>query len=427
MSTFRALHNKNFRLWSAGALLSNIGTWVQTTAQGWLVLTQLTHHNATALGVVTGLQFAPRLLLLPWSGNVADHVDRRRLIIATQAMMGALALALGLLTLTGLVTLWHLYGLAFLLGCVTAFDSPARQVFVSDLVGTKDLSNAVALNSASFNVSRMIGPAVAGGLIAILSTGWLFLINAASFAAVLASLFLLKSSQTVGMPVSGERVEGLAEGFRYLSRRSDLKVVLTVLFIAGTFGFNFPIFISAMAVTVFRSGAASYGILSSALAVGSVAGTLVVARRETPSLSDMLTSSMLFGVSCLGAAVLPSIVGFGIMIAVAGLSAQILTTTANSLIQLSTDPKVRGRVMAITLALALGGGAVGAPAVGRIADIAGARWAVSIGSVSGIGGALVVLAYLLRAGAERPLRDLWRRSGSAAESGNGNAPGRPGV
>ena len=397
MSTFRALHNRNFRLWSAGALLSNIGTWVQTTAQGWLVLTYLTHHNATALGTVTGLQFVPRLLLLPWTGNVADHVDRRRLIVATQAAMGALALVLGLLTLTGLVALWHLYVLAFLLGCVTAFDSPARQVFVSDLVETQDLSNAVALNSASFNASRMIGPAVAGALIAVLSTGWLFLINAASFAAVLASLFLLRSSQSTDAPASGERVEGLAEGFRYLSRRSDLQIVLAVLFITGTFGFNFPIFISAMAVTVFRSGAASYGILSSALAVGSVIGTLVVARRASPSLVDMMTSAMLLGLSCLGAAILPSIVGFGIAMAVAGFSAQVLTTTANSLLQLSTDLS-----------------AVGAPAVGRIADIAGARWAISVGSASGLAGALVVLVYLLRAGADRrpggPRRGADRRT-----------------
>src|SRR6202046_1002641 len=192
MRAFRSLSGFNYRLWAAGALVSNVGTWMQRTAQDWLVLTQLPRNNATAVGVVMALQFGPQLLMLPLSGFAADHLDRRKLLLATQGAMGALAFGLGILTLAGLVQLWHVYVFAFLLGCVAAFDSPARQTFVSDLVGEADLSNAVALNSTSFNAARMIGPAIAGALIASVGCGWVFLINAASFVAVLCSLALLR-------------------------------------------------------------------------------------------------------------------------------------------------------------------------------------------------------------------------------------------
>src|SRR3984957_12404003 len=179
--TFRSLNSFNYRVWAGGAIVSNIGTWMQRTAQDWLVLTQLTRHNATAVGVVMALQFGPHLLLLPFTGFAADHLDRRKLLIATQAALGGLALGLGVLTVTGWVQLWHVYVFAFLLGCVTAFDAPARHTFVSELVGEADLSNAVALNSTSFNAARMIGPAVAGLLITAVGSGWVFLLNAVSF------------------------------------------------------------------------------------------------------------------------------------------------------------------------------------------------------------------------------------------------------
>jgi MFS family permease len=185
--TFRSLRNVNYRIWVVGALVSNVGTWMQRTAQDWLVLTQLTHHNATAVGIVMGLQFGPQLLLLPFTGFAADRLDRRKLLIFTQSAMGALSLILGVLTVSGLAELWHVYIFAFLFGCVTAFDAPARQTFVAELVGDTDLSNAVALNSTSFNAARMIGPAIAGILIASVGTGWAFLINGASFMGVLCS------------------------------------------------------------------------------------------------------------------------------------------------------------------------------------------------------------------------------------------------
>ena len=228
--TFRSRDNFNDRLWAGGAIVSNVGTWMQRTAQDWLVLTHLTHKNATSVGVVMALQFGPQMLLLPLTGFAADHFDRRKLLLATQAAMGTLALGLGLLTLSGHVQLWHVYLFAFLLGCVTAFDSPARQTFVAELVGDSDLSNAVALNSTSFNAARMIGPAVAGVLISVVGTGWVFLINAASFVAVLGALSRLRLGE-LHRKARAVRTRGsFAEGFRYVWRRHDLKAALLMLF-----------------------------------------------------------------------------------------------------------------------------------------------------------------------------------------------------
>ncbi|MDR3535350.1 MAG: MFS transporter [Acetobacteraceae bacterium] len=398
---FRALDNYNYRVWAAGALCSNIGTWMQRTAQDWLVLTELTHRNARAMGVVVALQFAPQILLLPWTGFAADHLDRRKLLIATQAAMGLLALCLGLLTVTGLVALWHVYLFAFLLGCAAAFDMPARQTFVAELVGEADLSNAVALNSTSFNAARTIGPAVAGLLIAALGTGWVFLLNAASFLAVLGSLGLLRTDAMHATHRAARRRGSLAEGFRYVWGRPDLKAVLLMLFLMGTFGFNFPIFISTMSVTVFRAGAGEYGFLSSVMAIGSVAGALLAARRSRPQVATLLAGIALFGLSCALAAVMPDIWLFGVALAIVGVSAQTATTSANSLVQLSTDPAMRGRVLAILLAIALGGMPIGAPIVGWVADRFGPRWALGTAAAAGIAAALVGLRYLV---AHRRLR-----------------------
>src|ERR1700680_4352191 len=220
---FRSLQGFNYRVWAIGALGSNVGTWMQRIAQGWLVLTQLTHNNATAMGFVMALQFGPHLLLLPLTGFAADHLDRRKLLIGTQAALGTLALGLGILTIAGLVQLWHVYVFAFLLGCVSAFDAPARQTFVSELVGETDLSNAVSLNSTSFNAARMIGPAIAGVLIASVGSGWVFLINGASFAAVLCSLALLRTSELHPQRRAFRTRGSFVDGFRYVAKRPDLQ------------------------------------------------------------------------------------------------------------------------------------------------------------------------------------------------------------
>ena len=286
--TFRSLSGFNYRVWACGAIVSNVGTWMQRIAQGWLVLTQLTDNNATAMGLLMALQFGPHLLLLPLTGFAADHLDRRKLLIGTQAAMGALAFGLGILTITGAVQLWHVYVFAFVQGCVTAFDAPARHTFVAELVGEADLSNAVALNSTSFNAARMIGPAIAGTLIASAGSGWVFLINGASFVAVLSSLALLRVNELHVQNRAFRTRGSLAEGFRYVWKRPDLKAILVMLFLIGTFGLNFQIFISTMSVSVFHAGASLYGLLTSIMAIGTIAGALLAAGREQPRFALLL-------------------------------------------------------------------------------------------------------------------------------------------
>jgi MFS family permease len=391
--TFRSLRNPNYRIWAIGALISNIGSWMQRTAQDWIVLVELTDHNATAVGVVMGLQFGPQILLLPLTGYAADHLNRRKLLICTQAMMGLLALALGLLVVTGWARLWHVYVLAFLLGCAAAFDAPARQTFVAELVDEELLPNALGLNSTSFNAARMIGPAVAGSLIAAVGTGWVFLLNALSFVAVLVSLTVLR---TLPMRERLPHARGsLLEGFRYVLRRDDLKTVLLMLFLIGTFGLNFPIFISTMSVSVFHAGAGAYGLLTSMMAAGSVLGALMAAARPKPGIRVLLIGALIFGLGCATAAMMPTYVLFGIVLMVVGTAAQTVTTSTNSFVQTSIEPGMRGRVIAILLAIALGGTPIGAPIVGWIADTFGARWALGVGALSGVLAAAAAFVYLV--------------------------------
>ncbi len=393
---FRSLRNSNYRVWAVGALISNVGTWMQRTAQDWLVLTQLTHHNAAAVGVVMALQFGPQLLLLPWTGFAADHFNQRRLLIATQATMGGLALGLGVLTVLGIVQLWHVYAFAFLFGCATAFDSPVRQTFVAELVGDADLPNAVALNSTSFNAARMIGPAVAGVVIASIGTGWAFLINGVSFVAVLISLSLFRVSELHSSARAGRSKGSFTEGFRYVWSRSDLRAILVMLFLIGTFGLNFPIFISTMAVQVFHADAGGYGLLSSIMAVGTFSGALIAAGRDKPRFVSLLIGAATFGLGCTAAAVAPSYWLFAGALAFIGVAALTFTNATNSLMQLSTEPAMRGRVMALRFGIALGGTPIGAPIVGWIADNFGPRWALGVGAASGFAAAIAAVCALMR-------------------------------
>jgi MFS family permease len=377
---------------------------MQRTAQDWLVLTQLTDHNATAVGIVMALQFGPSLFLLPLTGAAADHCDRRKLLIATQTALGLLALGLGLLTVLNVVRLWHVYVFALLLGCVTAFDAPARQTFVSDLVGEDDLSNAVALNSTTFNSARLVGPALAGVLIASISSGWVFLLNAASFAAVIGSLIRLQLDEMQVNQRPLRKPGNLLEGFRYVWERPDLKAILLMIALIGTFALNFPIFISTMAVGVFRSGAEGYGALTSTMAVGSILGTLVAASRAKPSIALLFAGSASLGLSYALAALSPTPTVFGLTLVLIGLSAQAFTSSANSMIQLLTQPEMRGRVMAIFLAVAMGGTPIGAPIAGWVADSFGPRWALAIAAATSLLASLVGIAYLIT---YRHLRLRW--------------------
>jgi MFS family permease len=405
---FHSLRSYNNRLWAGGALVSNVGTWMQRIGQDWLVLTILTDHSATAVGTVMALQFGPALLLLPLSGFAADHLDRRKLLLFTQGAAGLLALGLGLVTLTGVVQLWHVYGFALLLGCVTAFDAPARQAFVSDLVNDDSLANAVALNSASFNAARMLGPAVAGVLIAAVGEGWLFLVNACSYAAVLVSLCFLRVHELHVQARPGRTRGSLLAGFRYVWQRPDLVAVLVMLALIGTFGFNFAIFISTMSVTVFHGDASQYGLLTSAMAVGTMSGALLSARRPFPGMVLMGVAAAAFGITLAVAAVMPSPWLFAAVLFFVGLASLTFMTASNSMMQLTTERSMRGRVLALRIAVVMGGTPIGAPLVGWVVDRFGARWALGIGALAGVAAAAVALVYLVRYRYLRLRRDAGR-------------------
>lgn len=393
--TFASLSIRNYRIWAAGALVSNVGTWMGRVAQDWVVLTELTDHSATALGVVTGLQFAPMLLLAPWTGAVTDRVPKRALILVAQATLGLSALIGGLLVVSGTAQLWHFYLLALLTGVATAFDNPARQTFVGEMVPAERLANAVALNSASFNLGRLVGPGVAGLTIAAIGSGPTMLANAVTFAAVIASLLLMRPSELTPAPRSARR-GSVVEGLRYVRSRPDIKLVMVLIFVLGTFGMNFQLTIALMATQVFDKGSQEYGLLGSVMAVGSLSAALLAARRGEPRLRVLLLALVGFTVASGAAAVAPSYLTFAIALAACGLSALTAMTTANAMVQMRTEPSMRGRVMALYMAIFFGGTPLGAPLVGWIGDVLGPRWTIGIGAAA-VGLTLVVVsAWLIR-------------------------------
>jgi MFS family permease len=390
---FRALRSFNYRVWAAGALVSNIGTWMQRVAQDWLVLTQLTHHDASALGFVMALQFAPQLLLLPWSGYAADRLNQRKLLMATQATMGVLALGLGALTIAGVVQLWHVYVFAFLFGSAAALDAPVRQTFVAELVGDQDLPSAVSLNSTSFNAARMIGPAAAGLVIAKVSIGWAFFMNGISFAAVLISMSFFRMAELRTNARASGSTGGFMAGLRYVWHRPDLRGILIMLFLVGTFGLNFPIFISTMAVCVFHTDARGFGLLSSIMAIGTITGALL-AGASRPRFGSLLASAGIFGIGCVLGAMAPGYWWFAGALVMIGVATLTFTNSTNSMMQLTTEPGMRGRVMAFRVAVALGGTPIGAPIEGWVANRFGPRWALGVGAASGFAAAIVALLIM---------------------------------
>jgi len=419
-ATFRSLRHYNYRLWALGALVSNVGTWMQRTAQDWIVLTQLTHNDATALGIVMSLQFGPQLLLLPLAGPTADRVDRRRLLVTTQALMGMLAFALGVLTILGVAVLWHVYLLAFLLGCVTAFDAPARQTFVGDLVGEMDLSNAVALNATSFHAARLIGPAAAGIFVAELGAGWAFMLNAASFGAVVLALVVLRTAELHPRSHAVQKQGGFVQGLHYVWNRPDLVAVLLMMFLVSTFGLNFAIFIPTMVVESFHAGAKQFGTLASLMGVGSVAGALFTAGQERPRLAILLGGAAIFGAASAFCALAPTVWLFGSALVLTGAAAQVYMTSTNSLVQLSTEQAMRGRVMAILMAIVLGCTPLGAPVVGWVADTFGPRWALGVAAGSGFAAALVGIRYMMKHGQRHLHLGLHRARLHSQRAGSGD-------
>jgi MFS family permease len=393
--TFRSLQVRNYRLYAMGGIVSNTGTWMQRVAQDWLVL-QLT-HSGVALGITTGLQFLPMLLFAMWGGVLADRYPKRRVLAIANSAMAITATILGLLVITGSVATWHVFVLAFLLGTAAAVENPTRQSFVVEMVGKDDLTNAVGLNSASFNAARIIGPAVAGFLIQwIGSTGPVFLINAASYVAVLLALRAMNTWELQPAPRVPRGKGQLREGLRYLKGRPDLMLVLTIVFFVGTFGLNFQFTNALMATDVFHKQAGGYGVLGSIMAVGSLTGALLAARRRTIRLRLVVGAAIAFGFFELLAGLMPTYSLYALALIPVGVCSLTMLTAANACMQLGVDPLLRGRVMAVYIAVFFGGTPLGAPMIGWVASAFGPRWSLLFGGLVSVVATVVATALLAR-------------------------------
>ncbi len=405
--TFRSLSNHNYRLYVAGSLVSNTGTWMQRVAQDWLVLTL--GGGGIGLGITTGLQFLPILLLSPYAGVIADRFPKRRLLQVTQGSMALASLLLGLLAVTEVAQTWHVYVIAFVFGVGSAFDAPARQSFVSEMVGPDDLTNAVGLNSAAFNLARIVGPALAGLLIHAFgggtsATGWVILVNAVSYLAVIAQLERMDRRALRSPDLVGRRPGALLEGVRYVRSQPRMVLVLILVFFAGTFGMNFQITSALMATEVFGKGAGEFGVLGSAMAVGSLSGALLAARRVRIRLRLLVVAATAFGVAELVAASLPSYLTFALFCPFIGLATLTLLNSANATMQLTSEPHLRGRVMALYMTIVMGGTPIGAPIVGVVASTFGPRWSLALGGILVLFGvALAVAVYARMTGGWRPV------------------------
>jgi MFS family permease len=391
--TFSSLGIRNYRIYATGAFVSNIGTWMGRVAQDWLVLTELTNHSSSALGIVTGLQFLP-FLLAPWTGMIADRYPKRAILFVTQSSLALSSLVLGLLAITGNAELWMVYATALFTGLATAVDNPARQTFVSEMVPRDRLANAVALNSASFNAGRLVGPGVAGLTIAAFGTGWTLLLNTLTFVAVLIALASMRRSELRPAPMLARSKGAIKDGLRYVRGRPDIMLVMVLVFVLGTFGMNFQITTALMATKEFHKGPQEYGLLGSIMAIGSLTAALLAARRPQPRLRILLVSLVGFTISSALAALAPTYELFALALIPVGLSALTALTTANAMVQLRVDPAVRGRVMALYMAIFMGGTPLGAPVIGWIGDVWGARWTIGIGSIL-IGISLVAVSVWL--------------------------------
>lgn len=379
--TFHSLSIRNYRLWFLGGFVSNVGTWMGRVGQDWLVLTVLTSGSATALGVVTGLQFLPFLLLAPWAGLVADRFARRRVLVVTQSLLALTSLVLGLLAVTGTALLWHVYAIALFQGIATAVDNPARQAFVSELVPSDRIANAVALNSASFNSGRLIGPGVAGLVIAAWGTGQALLVNTLTFVFVLAALARIRGAELRPVPrVTGRH--GVRQGVAYVRDRRDIQLVMALVFVLGTFGMNFQMTMALMATKAFDKGASEFGLLGSLMALGSLTAALLSARRARPRLRVLLTALIGFVLAATAAALAPTYWVFAGTLVLVGLTALTAMTTANAMVQTRVAPEMRGRVMALYMAILMGGTPFGAPMIGWISEQFGPRWTIGIGAVA---------------------------------------------
>ncbi|MEC3994749.1 MFS transporter [Actinacidiphila sp. DG2A-62] len=407
-STFSSLCIRNYRLFATGAVISNTGTWMSRIAQDWLVLSIT--GSSFAVGITTALQFLPMLLFGLYGGVIADRYPKRKILLCTQLAMGLLGLTLAALTLGGVVRVWHVYTIAFLLGMATVVDNPTRQTFVVEMVGPSVVRNAVSLNAANFQAARLVGPAVAGVLITAVGSGWAFLINGLSFFAPLTGLLLMRTSELHTIERAPRGKGQLREGLRYVAGRPELVWPIVLVGFIGTFGFNFPIWLSAFANKVFDSGAGTYGLLNSLMAAGSLLGALLAARRSRTRLRMLVAAAMVFGLLESVAALAPEFWIFAALLVPIGVFGLTFNTTANASVQLATDPVMRGRVMSLYMMVFVGGTPVGGPVMGWVTDTYGARVGFLSGGLVSAAAAVGVGLALARAGGLR-LRFNPRRTG----------------
>jgi len=386
---------RNFRLFATGQVISNTGTWMQRVAQDWLVL-DLTHGSGTAVGIATGLQFLPLLLFSLWGGMIADRYPKRRVLTVTQAAAGGLALILGVLAVTGAVRPWHIYLLAFGLGLATVVDNPTRQSFAIEMVGGADLQNAIALNSAVFNLARIAGPAVAGVVISLVGISAAFFVNATSYLTVIISLHLMRESELRPAERVARAKGQLREGLAYVRSRPDLLMTMVLVFFIATFGMNFQVTTALMSRVVFDTGAGRFGIASAVFAVGALIGALVAARRIRTGMRMLVWTGLAFGLLEAATGLMPFYWSFLVLLVPTGLAVISFTTLANSSVQLSVPADMRGRVMGIYMLVFLGGAPLGAPLTGWIAQHFGTRLSMVAGASVSVAAAVVVAAVVAR-------------------------------
>ena len=404
--TFYSMRFANFRLWFVSNLFAATAMWMQRVAQIWVVLVVLTNNDAFAVGMTTALQFLPQLIFGFFGGALADWMDRRRMLQITQTGVALLGLILGVLLLTGSAQLFEIYLIAFVTGIFDALAIAQRQTFIAELVPADCLPNAVGLNSMAFNIARLIGPALAGVLIAVLGPGWVFVINTAIFVIPVVTLALMRRDYFFAVK-RGERRRGMIrEGFTYVQSRSDLKAIIFLITLTGAFGFNLQMTQAFMATDVYARGPGEYGLLGTMLAIGSLSGALLAARRTHPRFAMVISGVFFFGLAEALLALCPNYGAFAVMSIPAGFFMITLLTAANALIQTSTPESLRGRVLSIYFVFNLGATPIGSPLVGWVGENFGARWSIGLGALACMGAAMAVFIWALFAW---QLRFSWQR------------------
>lgn len=404
--TFYSLRFANFRLWFVSNLFAATAMWMQRVAQIWVVLVVLTNNDAFAVGMTTALQFLPQLIFGFFGGALADWMDRRLMLQITQSGVALLGLILGVLLLTDSAQLFAIYLIAFGSGIFDALAISQRQTFISELVPANCLSNAVGLNSMAFNIARLIGPALAGVLIAVLGPGWVFVINTAIFVIPVVTLALMRRDNFFAVKRSVRHRGMIREGFVYVQSRSDLKAIIFLITLTGAFGFNLQMTQAFMATDVYAKGPGEYGLLGTMLAVGSLTGALLAARRTHPRFAMVISGVFFFGLAEALLALCPTYGAFAVMSIPAGFFMITLLTAANALIQTSTPESLRGRVLSIYFVFNLGATPIGSPLVGWVGDTFGARWSIGLGALACMGAAIAVFIWALFAW---QLRFAWQR------------------